>query len=160
MSLKSYFENFNIAEHERNVAAGKAKRHAPVTAGATIAPPAAVQRPEMPSEPLKTDFKASPSTDEAKLNKTERAYLAYLRRLGVPSLGIQNVTLKLADDCRLTVDFNYIDENGRWTFVDVKGFQREDALIKMKVAARLFPILRFVIVKKDGTGWDAKEVKP
>ena len=99
------------------------------------------------------------TTDEDKLNKTERAYLAYLRMLYQTKIGIQDVTFKIADDCRFTPDFNYVDENGRWTFVDVKGFQREDAFIKIKVAARNHSHLRFVIVKKNGTGWDYREVK-
>lgn len=99
-------------------------------------------------------------SEEVGLNKTERARLEYLRMLRMPHLMIQSVTLKLAFDCRFTPDFSYIDENGRLTLEDVKGFQREDALIKAKVAARLFPFFRFVIVKKVGSGWDMSEVKP
>lgn len=104
-----------------------------------------------------------PSTDEAKLNKLEKARLRYLQALKMPGLRVHAVTLKIADDCRLTVDFTYLDPDGRMVFEDVKGFQREDALIKMKVAARQFPEFRFVIVKKDKTGcgrWQVQEVKP
>lgn len=102
-----------------------------------------------------------PTTDEEKLNKTERAYLGYLRRLeGIVWIGIQNITLKLADDCRFTPDFATLNDKGELTLVDVKGFQREDALIKAKVAARQFPWARFVIVKRDGSGWTHNEVKP
>lgn len=99
------------------------------------------------------------STDEAKLNKTERAYLETLRFRGVKHLHIQAITLKLADDCRLTPDFSY-EAFGVTVFVDVKGFQREDALIKMKVAARMFPEFNFVIVKRVGKYWDEKWLKP
>lgn len=101
-------------------------------------------------------------TDEEKLNKTEKAYLAVLRSLGVKLLGIQNITLKIADDCRFTPDFNYLAESGVMIFVDVKGFQREDALIKIKVAARTFPQFGFVIVKRAKTigGWEETEIKP
>jgi len=83
-----------------------------------------------------------------------------LRRLNPPWLGIQNITLKLADDCRLTPDFNYVCPSGRMVFVDVKGFQREDALIKMKVAARMFPVFSFIISKRDGVSWTEEEVNP
>lgn len=100
------------------------------------------------------------TTDEKKLNKTEAAYLEYLRMLNTKWIGIQNITLKLADDTRLTPDFSFIQNSGRFVFVDVKGFQREDALIKMKVAARQFPMFDFLIVKKAGTGWDTTKVKP
>lgn len=97
-------------------------------------------------------------TDEHKLNKTERAYLNYLRASGVKWIGVQNITLKLAHDCRLTVDFVYFDEE-QLVFVDVKGFQREDALIKMKVAARLFPFWKFQIVSRIDRGWRVKDVR-
>lgn len=100
------------------------------------------------------------TTDEEKLNKTEAAYLKYLRELNMKWIGIQNITLKLANDTRLTPDFSFIQNSGRFVFVDVKGFQREDALIKMKVAARQFPMFDFLIVKKAGTGWDTRKVKP
>lgn len=107
------------------------------------------------------DLTARPSTDEEKLNKTERAYLWHLRKLNVPTLRIQAVTLKLAHDCRLTVDFTYVNADGRMMFVDVKGFQREDALIKMKVAARQFPEFVFVIVKRvKGGAWHEIPVPP
>jgi len=99
------------------------------------------------------------STDEDKLNKLERAYLAYLRSQGFTWIGIQNVTLKLAHDCRLTVDFVVFDARGG-IFIDVKGFQREDALIKMKIAARLFPFWTFQIVKRENGVWAHETVKP
>lgn len=108
---------------------------------------------------LGTAFSTAASTDVSKLNKTERAYHEYLKLKRYDWLGVQCVTLKLADDCRLTPDFAYIT-NGMFYLVDVKGFQREDALIKMKVAARMFPWAQFLIVKKTKTGWDEKRVKP
>jgi len=109
---------------------------------------------------LDSKLELRPSTDEEKLNKTEKRYLEYLRRLNPPWIGIQKITLKLADDTRLTPDFNYLDPTGRMVFVDVKGFQREDALIKMKVAARMFSWATFIIAKEIKNGWQEKEVKP
>lgn len=107
------------------------------------------------------DFKIRPSSDEQKLNKTEAWRLAHLRALNVPALGVQNITLKLGDDCRFTPDFNYLGPSGEMVFEDVKGFQRDDALVKIKVAARLFPWARFLIVKKNGkVDWDVTEIKP
>jgi len=99
------------------------------------------------------------STDEAKLNKTEKARLDYLRMLDF-DVKVQAITLKIADDCRFTADFTYLDFNGRMIFEDVKGFQREDALIKIKNCARQFRFFDFVIVKKTKSGWDVTEVKP
>lgn len=109
------------------------------------------------------DPKEVQTTDEQKLNKTERVFLARLRLL-LPKgayIGIQNITLKLADDCRLTMDFNYIDENGRFVFVDTKGgFWREDAKLKVKLAARLFRWADFVVAHKDGMNWTEERIKP
>lgn len=112
-----------------------------------------------PSPPITTNLICSPSEDEAKLNKLEKAYLSFLRSHGYQWIGIQNITIKIAHDCRLTCDFSFLDQ-GRLTLVDVKGFQREDAFIKIKAAARLFPWAKFQIVKRDKTGWNVKEVKP
>jgi len=105
-------------------------------------------------------FEIKPSNDEAKLNKTERARLAHLRALGMSPVGIQDITLKLGDDCRFTPDFHYFTPSGQMYFEDVKGFQRDDALVKIKTAARMFSWATFLIVKKTKGGWEIKEIKP
>jgi hypothetical protein len=44
-------------------------------------------------------------------------------------------------------------------FHEVKGYARGDAMVKVKVAARLFPWSRFVLVRLDKkTGWKKIEV--
>jgi len=108
--------------------------------------------------PPRANFIIKPSTDEQKLNKTERRYLGELRRLGYPYIGIQNITLKLADDTRYTCDFNFLDENGHLVFDEVKGFFRDDAKVKIKVAARQYRMFKFRVVRKTKTGWDIQEV--
>lgn len=40
---------------------------------------------------------------------------------------------------------------------EVKGFMRDDALVKYKMVVDQFPF-RFVIVKKKGKTWDLKEL--
>lgn len=94
-----------------------------------------------------------------KLNKLETAYWAHLLTLGVKEIHVQAITLKLANDCRLTCDFTYRDTRGVLVFVDVKGFQREDALLKMKFAKQTFPEFRFVIVKREDGEWKGKEME-
>jgi len=122
---------------------------------------AGVRRPD-PTPAIQTAVpfrvEPKPTTDEEKLNKTEKRYLQYLRGIGF-QVGIQNITLKLADDCRLTPDFNHIYD-GRLVFTDVKGFQREDALIKMKMAARQFTWADFEIVSLEAGNWVTRLVKP
>ena len=119
--------------------------------------PSAPAQPSTP--PPQTKFSLGKTTDEAKLNKTEAGFLAYLRALRKTCIGVQNITLKLANDCRFTPDFSYI-EGGRLILIDVKGFQREDALIKIKVAARQFSWIEFQIVTKTKNGWDVRTVQP
>ena len=101
------------------------------------------------------------STDEAKLNKTERAFLQFLRvaRSGC-WIGVQNITLKLADDTRYTPDLSCVGTQGNLHFWEVKGFWRDDARVKIKVAARMFPWARFTAVQRIKGEWKFEEIKP
>lgn len=105
-------------------------------------------------------LKQACSTDEAKLNKTEREFFVQLRRLHPGCrIGVQDLTFKLAHDCRYTPDFTLWDDDGRLTVWEVKGFWRDDAKVKIKVAARLFPHVRFIVVRKAAHSWGAEGVK-
>lgn len=134
-----------------------------VEIGGVLVKPSARQTADPPGIAAVTEcnpiYRITLSTDEEKLNRTERAYLARLRCL-YPHVGVQNITLKLGDDCRYTPDFSVLDENGRFVFHEVKGFLRDDALVKLKVAARQFRMFHFVLVRKNGTGWDLTGIKP
>lgn len=104
------------------------------------------------------------TTDQAGLNKTEREYWEHLKqRLALDHqitwIGVQCITLKLAFDTRYTADF-WTFEGGQIVAREVKGFWRDDAKVKIKVAARLFPWIKFVVVKKLQYSWSEEEVKP
>jgi len=81
-------------------------------------------------------------------------------------IGSQNITLKLANGVRYTLDFNVTDRSGDALpeFFEVKGFMRDDASVKLKVAAALYRQFIFYLVtkraKKLGGGWDVQEVLP
>jgi hypothetical protein len=107
-----------------------------------------------------TGIRCQPSADEAKLNKTEREYLGLLRSASPAWIGVQAVTLKLGDDCRYTPDFVVLDAAGVLWAHEVKGFMRDDALVKLKVAARKFNWIRFVLARKEKGAWEVKEVSP
>lgn len=101
-----------------------------------------------------------PTTDESKLNKTEKAYLVFLEQQENLWLGIQCLTFKLGHDCRYTPDFAVIDVAGL-RVIDVKGGHTwEDSLIKMRTAARLYPWVRFVKAQKKGSIFEHQEIKP
>lgn len=67
-------------------------------------------------------------------------------------------TLKLAKDLRYTPDFQIIDSEGHIWFFETKGFWRDDARAKIKMAAEKFQEYRFVSAswtKRDG--WKFEE---
>lgn len=117
--------------------------------------------------PVRTNLVLQKTTDEEKLNKLEARYLARLRTLGYPWIGVQNIALKLGHDCRLVIDFFIINQNGELEAHDTKARTKkgkilieDDAQVKMAVAARLFPFIRFFLVTEDGGNWTKKPIKP
>lgn len=94
------------------------------------------------------------------MNKTEVAYEQVL--LGekmngkVRDFRFEAVKLKLADKTFYTPDF-YVVTNERIEFHEVKGFWEDDARVKIKVAAQMFPEFLFVAVKKVKGGWEREE---
>ena len=78
-----------------------------------------------------------------RMNKTEVAYgliLEARRRAGqVREYHYEAVTLQLAHDCRYTPDFLVILADGTVELHETKGHMRDDALVKLKVCARLYP---------------------
>jgi hypothetical protein len=99
------------------------------------------------------------------MNKTEAAYDAHLhqRRHAGEILWhkFEGIKLRLADNTFLTVDFAVLGADGFLEMHEVKGFMQEDANVKLKVAASIYPF-RFKIVrvnaKKNGGGWLIQEV--
>lgn len=124
--------------------------------------PAAAVSSVPPVNALAAKVAVRPSTDEERLNKTEAAFLAYLRaEKRWAFIGIQNVTLKLADDTRYTPDFVCVGHGGEIVAFETKGFWRDDARVKIKVAARLFPFLQFTAVSRTkGSSWEYEAFKP
>ena len=107
------------------------------------------------------------STDIQKLNKTERRFYEYLLELDIYTfVGVKSFKIKLGDDCRYEPDFityNAFDAIfGSITAWEVKGFMREDALVKLKVAARMYPWILFKLVRwnKETAMWNIENVKP
>lgn len=94
------------------------------------------------------------------MNSTESAYAGRLEALKLSGAILwykfEGVTFKLAHDTRYTPDFAVMVKSGEMEFHEVKGFWRDDAKIKIKVASELFPF-RFIAAKKQtkkaGGGW-------
>lgn len=93
------------------------------------------------------------------MNKTEAAYTQHLHALQltdkVKAWRFEGVTLRLADRTRYTPDFFVELADGTLELHEVKGFWRDDARVKFKVAAELFPMFGFVSVKRKNRQWEA-----
>jgi len=88
------------------------------------------------------------------MNRWERIhadYLEDLRRRGeIVWWGFEKIKLKLAPKTYYTPDFCVIMNDGKMEFHEVKGFMRDDAAVKIKVAAELIPIPILLIRKVKG----------
>lgn len=94
------------------------------------------------------------------MNKTESAYgqhLELLRRAGeIAWFKFEGLKLRLADSTFYTPDYAVMLTDGSLECHEVKGHWEEDARVKIKVAASLYPF-RFIAVQKqtarEGGGW-------
>jgi hypothetical protein len=97
-----------------------------------------------------------------RLNKTEEEYAGELelaKRAGeIEWWAFEPVKLRLAASTFYTPDFGVL-RKGRLEMHETKGtFCREDWAVKFKVAAQMYPFLRFLTIRKrrvkDGGGWE------
>lgn len=95
------------------------------------------------------------------MNQTESAYGFYLEALKrdgkIVRYDFEPVKLRLADATYYTPDFRVVAQDGTIEFHEVKGFWRDDARVKIKVAAEMHPY-RFLAVKKTKSGWEHEEI--
>lgn len=95
------------------------------------------------------------------MNKTEAAYARLLETMKaegkVAWYKFEGMKLRLADKTFYTPDFAVMNADGVMEMHEVKGFWRDDARAKIKIAADMYPF-RFIAVrmqsKKNGGGWD------
>lgn len=98
-------------------------------------------------------------------NKLESAYADYLE--GRKQAGeilwykFEGIKLRLADNCFFNPDFAVMLKSGEIQFHEVKGYMRDDAAVKIKVAADEYPF-QFVLVyakpKKEGGGFRVESI--
>jgi len=94
------------------------------------------------------------------MNKTEAAYAAFLDTLiackDVLWFKFEGVKLRLADNTFYSPDFIVLRADGSLECHEVKGHWEEDARVKIKVAASIYP-MQFIAVqalaKSKGGGW-------
>ncbi|MBP0633192.1 hypothetical protein J8I34_33585 [Cupriavidus sp. AcVe19-6a] len=99
------------------------------------------------------------------MNPTEKAYAALLeleKQAGLITwYAFEPIKLRLGKNTFYTPDYGVRLASGELELREVKGFWRDDARVKIKNAAYLYPIFRFVAVtkkkKSEGGGWDREE---
>ncbi|WP_346236739.1 hypothetical protein ABDK00_014100 [Niabella insulamsoli] len=96
-----------------------------------------------------------------KMNKTETLYAARLEALKhageVVWYLFEPMNLRLADKCFYKVDFLVMVKTGLLEVHEVKGgFITDDALVKIKTAAEIFPF-RFIMAKLVKGEWEVRE---
>ena len=98
------------------------------------------------------------------MDKTEARYathLEYRKRMGdISSYCFEAVKLRLADNTFYSPDFFVMLADGQLEAHEVKGFWQDDARVKIKIAADMYPF-RFIAIqkasKKQGGGWITEE---
>lgn len=98
------------------------------------------------------------------MNKTEAQYQMHLAsRLHIGEVQwfkFEGIKLRLADNTFYTPDFAVMAADGVMELHEVKGFWLEDARVKIKIAADIYPF-RFIAVrakpKKEGGGWAVED---
>lgn len=96
-----------------------------------------------------------------KMNKTEAAYGSHLelRRIAgeVVWYKFEGIKLRLADNTFYEPDFAVMLADGSFEIHEVKGFWTDDARVKVKVAADIYPF-QFralkALPKSKGGGWE------
>ena len=98
------------------------------------------------------------------MNKTEAAYASRLEILKTSGqiawYRFEGIKLRLANGTFYTPDFAVMLASGEMEIHEVKGYWQDDAKVKIKIAAEMYPF-RFIAVrvkaKKDGGGWEIEE---
>lgn len=97
-----------------------------------------------------------------KMNRTEEQYANYLellKRAGeIRDYMFEPMKLNLAKRTTYTPDFMVVSSDDTIELHEVKGFWRDDARVKIKVAAERFKMFAFIAMKKGKGGkWVREE---
>lgn len=94
------------------------------------------------------------------MNKTEARYAEHLRLLQIAGdvlwYRFEGLKFRLADNTFYTPDFAVMLADRSLEAHEIKGHWREDARVKIKVAAEMYPI-RFIAIKAGRKGtWEVE----
>lgn len=107
--------------------------------------------------------KGVPRPQRGTMNKTEAKYAACLeeqkQRGAILWYAFESVTLRLAKRTSYTPDFIVMLADGTLEAHEVKGFWQDDARVKIKVAAAMFPMHFRAIKAAKGGMWSEEYIE-
>ena len=93
-----------------------------------------------------------------RMNKLEAAYAERLDsfvKMGlISSFKYEAVKLRLADNTFYTPDFMVVGSDGTIAMHETKGYWEDDARVKIKVAAEMFPFFIFIGAQFKRKTWE------
>lgn len=97
-----------------------------------------------------------------KMNKLETRYFQYLSALKfageIRDFRFEPFRLKLAEKCTYCPDFFVVTKDGAFEVHETKGFMRDDAAVKLKVAAENFPWWQFKVIRWVKGQWEVRPI--
>lgn len=123
----------------------------------------AAEHPDHPSQKATVPKRKVPKVDERGMNKLEAAWdrkLEEMKRMRlIVDFRFEPFKLRLAGRTYYSPDFVVRRNDGSLAILEVKGFMRDDAAVKLKTAAEQFAWLGlFYLVRKNNYGWDIRSV--
>lgn len=109
-------------------------------------------------------IRATPKPTRGGMNRTESAYADHLdacKASGqIKAWYFTPIKFLLAPATTYTPDFLVIGADDTAEFHETKGFMRDDANVKIKVSASMFPFPFFLVYKlPKNKGWDVRPVR-
>lgn len=116
----------------------------------------------MPSSPLRLSPRIATKVKSAgAMNRLESRYAARLRVLQAAEEILfwqyESIKLRIAAKTFYTPDFLVVNADGVVELHEVKGFWRDDARVKIKVAAEMFPFA-FYAATHAGRDWELERI--
>jgi len=115
----------------------------------------------VPGDETPISEKPKPIIPATRMNKTEAKFAAYLEQLKhlnkIVAWQFEPIRFRLAWKTGYTPDFLVISRDN-FSFYEVKGFMRDDAAVKIKTTAEIYPWFRWFIVYLKKNEWVFKEV--
>lgn len=95
------------------------------------------------------------------MNNTEEAYSKHLESLKAEGIiawfKFEGMKFRLAGNTFYTPDFAVMRSDGVLQMHEVKGYWQDDARVKIKIAAELYPMDFIAIRKGKGGKWEMEE---